>query len=141
MKIKVIYILCVIAGIICGYTSFSCYKRYSLQPTKRFYIASPEELSIAHYGNVEVYERIRDSIRKYNPECPDYLQIAYKLANTYNYGPANYDFYLGLKEMYELNGIEMDMRTDSLAKFFLMRGVEKGDQRAIEEWDHGDRFR
>lgn len=130
---KFIYMLCVIAGIICGYAFMSYYRNCSSEPSERFYIASPEELSIARYGNIKVYNKIRDSIRKYNPECPDYIQIAYKLANTYNYTPANYDIYLGLKEMFELNGIDMDMRTDSMAKFFLMRGAERGDKRAIEE--------
>ena len=55
------------------------------------------------------------------------------MANVYDYIPANYDFYKELKDTFDENNIEMDEETNKLIMFYLRRGAQKGDQRAIRE--------
>ena len=125
-----ILLISVSFGYIVGIGTFPCYSTEEL--TKDIAMTSSEYSRIVWYRDTIVYE----TVRKRYLSVPNYHSlsaVSMYMANVYDYIPANYDFYKELKDTFDENNIEMDEETNKLIMFYLRRGAQKGDQRAIRE--------
>ena len=130
ITLALILLLSVSFGYIVGIWVFPCYSTEDM--AKDIAMTSSEYNRIIWHRDTISYE----AVRKRYQSIPNYHSlsaVSMYMANVYDYVPANYDFYKELKDTFDENNIEMDKETKKLIMFYLRRGAQKGDQRAIEE--------
>ena len=108
------------------YISYTCYKPqvpYNHERVDR----------VLKNGDVNSYIEIVDSIKSdSNQPYPTYLYYSLVMADEYNYAPAFYDVYAALTDK---NGVDsLDGETKELAMRYLKAAVERGDGRAVKEF-------
>jgi len=83
-------------------------------------------------GDTVAFRQIVDSIiSDIHSSNSNYFCYSLIMANKYDYAPAYFDVYQSLIDCFSENHTEMDDKTKNIVQYYLERGAEKGDIRAI----------
>lgn len=95
---------------------------------------SEREKAILAKGDIDAYNFVRDSIALDSiSRYPTHLFFSMVMADVYNNPIACYDVFKAIKDIYAVEGIEMDNESQMLSLHYLRKGEKLGDMQCKEE--------